>query len=234
MGGLFLKNKKDSSSIEAIAFDFDGVLVESVEVKTRAYVLLFDGEKEEAVNQFIDYHVKNGGVSRFEKIKLFYRDILQRSLSNKRFQELVLEFSKLVIDEVVAAPWVEGAMEFLTQSEKQYKFFIVSGTPENELREIVRRRGMDHCFDEIRGSPKNKVTLLGEIMDEYHLRPGKVVFVGDAETDWHAAQKLKISFLWRCASAQIPPLTGYRGPRLASLKDLKHHLKEGISTISTF
>ena len=223
-----MRSKNDSSSIHAIVFDFDGVLAESVEVKTRAYALLFDEEKEDAVNQFVDYHIKNGGISRFEKIKLFYRDILQRPLSDKRFQELVLRFSRLVIDEVVAAPWVEGAREFLIQNEKQYKYFIVSGTPEDELKEIVHRRGMDHYFDAVRGSPKDKVTLLGDIMDEYNLRPEKMVFVGDAETDWQAAQKLKIPFLWRCVSGQISPLTGYKGPRLPSLQDLERNLKKAI------
>lgn len=225
-----MKNKDDSSAIHAIAFDFDGVLAESVEVKTRAYALLFNEEKEEAVSQFVDYHIKNGGISRFEKIKAFYRDILQRPLSDNCFQELVQRFSRLVVDEVVAAPWVEGAREFLVQNKKQYKLFIVSGTPEDELNEIVRRREMEHFFDAVRGSPKDKGTLLQEIMEEYSLRPDKMVFVGDAETDWQAAHNLKIPFLWRCVPEQIPPLAGYKGPRLSSLKDLELNLKEQISS----
>ena len=219
-----MANNIDFPSTLAIAFDFDGVLAESVEVKTRAYALLFNEEKEEAVSQIVAYHIKHGGVSRYEKIKVFYRDILQRPLSDKRFQELVSRFSKLVVDEVVAAPWVEGAREFLVQNKKQYKLFIVSGTPEDELNEIVRRREMDHFFDAVRGSPKDKVTLLQEIMEEYNLRPDKMVFVGDAETDWQAAHKLKIPFLWRCVSDQNAPLSGYKGPRLSSLKELERNL----------
>ncbi len=224
-----MKDNNDSSSIHAIAFDFDGVLAELVEVKTRAYARLFDNEKEEAVSQFVDYHIKNGGISRFEKIKVFYKDILQRSLSEKRFQELVLRFSRLVVDEVVAALWVEGAREFLVQNEKRFKYFLVSGTPEDELNEIAQRREMDHFFDAVRGSPKDKVTLLGEIMEEYNLRPEKMVFVGDAETDWYAAQKLNIPFLWRCVPGQIPALPGYNGPRLPSLRNLDRNLQESIS-----
>ena len=223
-----MENKNVTSSVHAIVFDFDGVLAESVEVKTRAYALLFDDEEEEAVSQLIDYHIKNGGVSRFEKIRVFYKDILQRPLSDKRFQELVLRFSKLVVDEVVAAPWVEGAREFLSQHEKQYNFFIVSGTPEDELNEIVHRRGMGHYFDSVRGSPKDKITLLGEIMEEYNLRPEKMVFVGDAETDWNAAKKLGLPFLWRCVSDQNPRLPGYNGPRLSSLTELDMNLNKGI------
>jgi len=221
-----LKNKSDSSSFQAIAFDFDGVLAESVEVKTRAYARLFDSESEKAVSQFVDYHIKNGGISRFEKIKMFYRDILRRPLDDKLFQELVLRFSKLVVEEVVAAPWVEGALGFLNQNEKQYKFFIVSGTPEDELKTIVDRREMGHFFDAVRGSPKDKVTLLTEIMGKYDLKPEKIVFVGDADTDWQASQQLKIPFLWRCVSKQVSPLAGYKGPRLTTLKDLEINLME--------
>ena len=223
-----MENKNVTSSVHAVVFDFDGVLAESVEVKTRAYALLFDDEEEEAVSQLIAYHIKNGGISRFEKIRVFYKDILQRPLSEKRFQELVLRCSKLVVDEVVAAPWVEGAREFLSQHEKQYNFFIVSGTPEDELNEIVHRRGMGHYFDSVRGSPKDKITLLGEIMEEYNLRPEKMVFVGDAETDWNAAKNLGLPFLWRCVSNQNPRLPGYNGPRLSSLTELDMNLNKGI------
>jgi len=135
-----------------------------------------------------------------------------------------------VVDEVVAAPWVEGAREFFSQNEKQYNFFIVSGMPEDELNEMVCRRGMDHYFNAVRGSPKDKVTLLGEIMEEYKLSPKKMVFVGDAETDWNAAQKLGLPFLWRCVLDQDSILPGYAGPRLSSLKELDVNLKQGVSS----
>jgi len=74
--------------IRAVFFDFDGVLAESVDIKTRAYALLFREEREEVVSEFIDFHLKNDGISRFEKIKYFYRAILHRPLSEKKFQSL--------------------------------------------------------------------------------------------------------------------------------------------------
>ena len=54
---------------------------------------------------------------------------------------------------------------------------------------------MDHFFDAVRGSPKNKVTLLNEVIDKHGLKPEAMVFVGDAETDWLAAQQLGVNFL---------------------------------------
>ena len=87
---------------------------------------------------------------------------------------------------------------------------------------------VDHYFDAVRGSPKDKVTLLSEIIEEYNLKPGKMMFVGDAETDWNAAKKLGLPFLWRCVSDQNSRLPGYNGPRLSSLKELDMNLNKGI------
>jgi len=210
--------------LRAIAFDFDGVLAESVDVKTRAYALLFKEEGEDVVRQVVDFHLKNGGVSRFEKFRFYYSDILNRHLSENRFQELCAQFSRLVIDEVVAAPWVDGAKEFLVRNEKKYTFAIISGTPEDELTEIVRRREMEHFFGSVRGSPKDKVTLLGEVMDEYQLEPQEILFVGDAETDWRAARETGVPFLWRCAPDEAAVLPDYAGPRLSSLSELESNL----------
>ena len=38
--------------------------------------------------------------------------------------------------------WVEGACGFLYDNNELYSFFVVSGTPEDELKEIIRRREM--------------------------------------------------------------------------------------------
>ena len=67
--------------IRAIVFDFDGVLVDSVHIKTKAFEKLFKNEEEEKVQQFLAFHKKHGGVSREEKVRYFYSNILRRSLS---------------------------------------------------------------------------------------------------------------------------------------------------------
>src|SRR3989338_610422 len=101
--------------IRAIVFDFDGVLVESVEVKTRAFARLFASEPPEVVQRIVAYHQRNGGISRFEKFVTIYREMLKRPLAEQMLRRLGEEFSRLVVEEVVAAPWVEGAREFLTR-----------------------------------------------------------------------------------------------------------------------
>jgi phosphoglycolate phosphatase-like HAD superfamily hydrolase len=206
--------------IRAIAFDFDGVLVESVEVKTKAFALLFAGEDSETVQQILFYHLKNGGASRFEKFQTIYRDILNRSLTGQKFQSLCQQFAECVVEEVVAAPWVGGAEQFLSAHCQRYPLFVISGTPEEELSEIVRRRGMKKFFCEVLGAPRSKEILLNEIMTRHRLAPSELVFVGDSETDWTAARGVGIPFVLRQASHDIPLLPGFSGPCIQSLTEL--------------
>ena len=212
--------------IRAIAFDFDGVLAESVDVKTCAYVSLFEEYGQDVIAKVVDYHMKNGGVSRFVKIRTIYDKILKKPLSEDKFKLLSEQFSNIVVDKVVAASWVPGAKDFLLRNQKQYFFFIISGTPEDELREIVRRREMSHFFNSVKGAPKDKVSLLKEVMIEYHLKPEEILFVGDAETDWCAARETGVPFILRCTSNKESSISGYTGPRLSSLNELDSNLRK--------
>ena len=56
-------------------FDFDGVLVDSVELKTIAFVHLYEEYGSHIVDLVIAFHCKNGGMSRFEKFKYFHNNI---------------------------------------------------------------------------------------------------------------------------------------------------------------
>ena len=211
--------------IRAIAFDFDGVLAESVDVKTRAYVSLFEEYGQDVVSKIVNYHMKNGGVSRFVKLRTIYDKILKKPLSEDKFKSLSEQFSSIVVDKVVSAPWVEGAKEFLEKNKNRYLYFIVSGTPQEELRSIVRRRRMNQYFCEVLGSPKDKVALFQEVLPRFNLTPKETVFVGDAETDWNAAKNMGLPFLWRRIPSGARLLKGYTGPQMTTLLSLEENLE---------
>ena len=218
--------------IRAIGFDFDGVLVESVDIKTRAYARLFRDEGPEVVQRIIDYHLAHNGTSRFEKFHTIHRDILKRELNDERFRFLCNRFSKIVIDAVVAAPWVAGAREFLEHNRGRYQMFVVSGTPEFELQMIVERRGMTRFFSAVRGSPKDKVTLLAEVESDLSLIREETIYVGDAKTDWNAARTLGLTFLWRRSLGGDQHLEGFSGSPMTDLCQLEAHLN-GVITSRT-
>lgn len=183
--------------IKTVIFDFDGVLVESVNIKTEAFAKLFESEGAEAVKAIVSYHLAHGGVSRFEKFRYMYREVLKRPLSDVEFNSLCNQFEELVLDGVISAPEVEGASKCLEELYGKVKLSIVSGTPQDEIRLITKVRGIEHYFDGIYGAPETKTELVEKVLSKAGAKPEETVFIGDAMTDYNAAVETGIGFIAR-------------------------------------
>lgn len=196
----------DLQGLDAIIFDFDGVLVESVDVKTRAFATLYEAYGKPVVAQIEDYHLRNGGISRFDKFRYFQTEILGgKALDERAVSTLAEAFSTLVIDKVVAAPMVQGAQEFLDEARKQLRLFVVSGTPTSELDEIIRRRKLGKYFAGIWGSPASKTENIAQLLKQHDLAAGHCVMIGDAMADYTGASSNAVSFLGRVAENDANP-----------------------------
>ena len=94
--------------IKVIIFDFDGVIADSVDIKTKAFGELFEEEGGDIAGRVVDYHLKNTGVSRYDKFRYIYKNMLKRELSDEKFRELCSRFEALVaemqVDEGVRMP----------------------------------------------------------------------------------------------------------------------------------
>jgi len=183
--------------IKAIIFDFDGVIVESVEIKTNAFAKLFEHEGGEIVKRIVNYHLDNTGISRYEKFKYIYKEILNRPLNDDEFQMLCNKFSVLVVDSVVSAPYVKGAEEFVENYASRYKCFVVSATPQREIEQIVQKRNMNYFFKGIYGAPTTKKEAVKAILLKENLKPTNVLYVGDAISDYKVAKDNSVNFVAR-------------------------------------
>lgn len=181
---------------DGVFFDFDGVLVDSLNVKTRAFARLYDDHGPAVVDKVMAYHLANGGVSRFKKFEHYERTLLGRELAPQRIEELGQRFASLVVEEVVASDAIGGSLALLERlSARRTPCYVVSGTPEDELRVIVERRGMSHFFRDVRGSPAEKGDLLQALCARAGHRPQHCIMVGDALGDYTAARAAGMGFL---------------------------------------
>lgn len=186
---------------EGIIFDFDGVLIESVDVKTRAFISLYSQYGPEVVEKVVAYHLEHGGVSRFEKFRHFHRAFLGKELGKDEGSALGARFSQLVEDAVVASPWVAGAREFLELHHEKIPMFIASGTPDPELKRITARRAMSHYFISIHGAPATKAEIIARILREQDLPSRKVLMVGDSMADYEGAVGAGARFVARITAS---------------------------------
>lgn len=182
--------------IKAIIFDFDGVILESLDVKRKAFLQAYEDYPEHA-DAISTYHLQNGGVSRYEKFVHINNNILHIQINEQILNELADRFSKAVFDEMLRCPYVRGALELIEVQHMNKKLFIASGSPEKELRLIVRERGISHYFKAVYGTPASKVEIIARILYDEKLEKDEVIFVGDAMTDYNSAKKTDVPFIAR-------------------------------------
>ena len=190
-------NRETTLRFDAIVFDFDGVLVESVDVKTRAFAALYAEYGADIERQVVAHHLAHSGISRYVKFRHYHEDLLGLGYNESIGRDLSDRFSRLVVDAVVAAPYVEGAREFLDAYHRRLPLFVASGTPEEELREIVSRRGMQDYFRAVCGSPATKAEILRNIGRTSGLAPERLLMVGDAAADFEGAHEAGTAFIGR-------------------------------------
>lgn len=188
-----MKNRPDKPLF--IFFDFDGTLVESVGIKTKAFRKLFSWS--EKVDEIVAYHKANSGVNRFTKFEHIYKNILKMPLSEERKRELGEEFSQIVFDEVTRASFVRGAEEFLRRHCKSDWIYIVSGMPHKELEELIEKRGMKKYVRGAMGAPMKKSEAIGLVLAKEKIPASQAVMVGDSFEDRDEAAKAGIAFVAR-------------------------------------
>ena len=104
------------NKIKSIIFDYDGVIAESVNVKTEAFAELYKPFGNNVVKRVINHHEANGGVSRYEKFKIYHKIFLKKHIDEFEIDMLAKKFSNLVLQKVIDSPYVKGVYDFISSN----------------------------------------------------------------------------------------------------------------------
>jgi beta-phosphoglucomutase-like phosphatase (HAD superfamily) len=209
--------------LRAIVLDFDGVVLQSDQIKTDAFAELF-GDHPEAVAEIIALHERYGGLSRYRKFDMIYESILQLPLDDATRGDLGKEYSRIVLDKVLECPMVDGALAFLRANPPDRPIYISSGSPHDELLHTIEHRGLAPFITEASGSPNEKPDVIGGILDRERCSPDEVVFVGDAWSDFDAATRTGVRFVGVVRPDRSSPFPEgtVTVPDLVALEDVLH------------
>lgn len=215
--------------IKTLLFDFDGVLADSVGIKTDAFVEIFKGYPQ-YVPAIVDYQQTNGGISRMRKFKHIYEQILKRELTDAKLDELCDQFSALVKEKVIGSSFVNGAKELLDYCFGKYPLYVISGTPQEEMKDIVVQRKLAKYFAGIYGSPRSKAEIIQTILQAQRVKNEEAVFVGDSINDFQAAMDTGVRFIAKLGSDDGPWIEDKRIEyKCHDMVELRRYLGRGTS-----
>ncbi len=181
--------------IKNILWDFDGVILDSMKIKGDGFLELFSSYSQDNLDKIIKYHFTHGGVSRFDKIRHFYNDILKQDINEDTVMELANEFGNIVSKSLLnKSNLIEDSFTFIKYNFEKYNFHIVSGAEDTELNYLCKELELKQYFISIAGSPTKKDILVKNIMEKYNYNAKETILIGDAVTDYNAANKNRISF----------------------------------------
>lgn len=183
-------------SAELIFWDFDGVIKDSVGVKTLAFEKLFLPYGQKISQKVKQHHEANGGVSRFEKMPLYLSwagEVVSDDLVGK-FCNL---FSEAVFQSVIESRWVPGVYEFLFKLQLEKYFVLLTATPQLEIDKILSTLEINQFFRQVFGAPTKKEDVIRSVLMEQKITPDKALMIGDAETDLLAAKANQVPFILR-------------------------------------
>jgi phosphoglycolate phosphatase-like HAD superfamily hydrolase len=209
----------DDPRTEAIFFDFDGVLVDSVAIKRQAFEDVIAPYANGQLDRCMAYFMTQGGISRLLKFRHVWSNVLGRPNDEAAANGLASEFAERVFERTCGAPFIPGAAAFLDQYSSCLPMYVISGTPQGELRAIVAYRGMSHHFQGVFGSPASKIDIGRQIVEQEGYSPDRVCFVGDATTDRDAARALGLRFI------------GLHGPHLSPYLDGSEEMLGDLTTL---
>ena len=183
-------------------FDCDGVIIDSNKIKSEAFAKALKGEPEDKILKFIEYHKENGGISRYKKFRYYFEKINKSSQSQKNISKALDFFASIVSKELEECEFINGVLEFIVELTKKNKtLYVVSGSDQEELIKVFIKRGINHYFSEIYGSPDDKFANTDKVVQSIGLNKDGVFF-GDSKSDYKAAKKYGLDFLFINGSSE--------------------------------
>jgi phosphoglycolate phosphatase len=192
-------------AIRLVVFDCDGVLLDTMAAKIEAFRRWVCARWPQHEAVFLDHVMGSFGRSRNFQIEWFFNHCLDLAVDAEALADEVALFTAICEPLCADAGWLTGSSEFVAACEAAgVPRYVLSGTPQRQLEDMLVANGVDQRFSGIIGSPPTKSVSLQKILAMTGIAPDATVFVGDAEADAQAAASVGIHFVYKPSVAKRP------------------------------
>lgn len=188
----------DILKYKTVVFDFDGVIFNSNDIKSQAFFESAIPYGVRLANELVDYHLRNPGLSRYDKFAYFLSLLFKGEKADKReevMDDLLCKFSSIVKRKLLVCEVAERLDDCRVYSQTA-SWMVVSASDQQELREVVAERELCNLFDGgVYGSPCSKSEIL---LREISLGRIKLpaLLLGDSKSDFLFARKAGLDFVF--------------------------------------
>ncbi|KAF0647316.1 MULTISPECIES: HAD family hydrolase [Streptomyces] len=186
---------------ETVAFDLDGVLVDSNEVKVACMRAALADFGPVVVEDFLEEFRRTFGRSRREHFAAFHRGRLGGDGEGPEFEEFLARYAtgyaELLAERYRTAPLCAGAGELVRElAGRGADLHVATGTLTSEAQKVLADHGLLSAFRSVLGGELPKAKRLADILRSTGSAPHRTVLVGDARQDLLAASEAGTGFLF--------------------------------------
>jgi HAD superfamily hydrolase (TIGR01549 family) len=190
------KNLKKLNKIQTLFWDFDGVIMNSNAVRDRGFKEVVKEYPQPEIDALMDFHRRNGGLSRYVKFRHFFENIRGESITEAEVNIWADKFSEIMMQTLIKPDLlIDETLNFIKANIKKYTMHIVSGSDQTELRHICKSLDIAQYFLSIHGSPTPKNSLVANLLEEMSYNKSTCLLIGDSKNDFEAAQVNGIHFM---------------------------------------
>ncbi len=182
-----------------VMFDYDGVIVDSLEVFTSRFTQACRENGFKELNEAKDVlSLFDGNV---------YETMMRRGLAETTIDHILERYEVLQAEQLADLQLFNGIGEALIQISKKHEVYVITSNLSSATIRVLNQNGID-CFRDVIGAEKEK-SKIKKIHNTMSLHPGSPAFyVGDTKGDmiegkkagtktigvswgWHTPQKIK-------------------------------------------
>lgn len=185
-----------------VMFDYDGVIVDSLEVFTSRFT---QACRE---NGFSGVHSAQDVLSLFDGN--VYETMMSRGVDESTIDKILKQYEVLQDKQMVDLQLFKGIGDALERISEKHQVYVITSNLSSATIQILAQNGI-HCFNDVIGAEKEK-SKIKKIRNTMSLYPGiPAYYVGDTKGDmiegknagaqtigvtwgWHTSQKIEEGF----------------------------------------
>lgn len=192
--------------------DCDGIIFDANGAKVAAFEAALADEPAGPRAELIAHHKQTGGVSRYEKLRRFYTEMVPSDDPEASIAAALGRFSQASIAGYRSLTPRPEALRFAEAMGGTETVYVVSGSDGEELRQVFAEHDLLGRFADVLGSPTKKVPHMQRVLSERGVAPTEALMIGDGRGDLEACHTLGVPFIflremseWTDADAHLSP-----------------------------